>query len=236
MIRAFALSASLLLAAPVGAQTDVVETRDGAPRSQATHLFEIRDGGLWLDGRALPASAVPAGLDLSGIVTQMEYTPPLAPVVEVDGEPYVFEDERLIAFAASSRPNRAVYILGETVVAPQQVSADRLEPVVQEAYRQRLSEADQALYAKMERERVLESEALVLASRTRRTPAGPSRDALVAELRDRLDAIFRLKQEIRREEVARVDAEVRALRAVLDEREAMHGEIIEHRLRELIGE
>ena len=52
----------------------------------AARLFEIRDGRLWMDGRQLPPDAIPPGLDLTGVMLQLELVGPVIPVVEVDGE------------------------------------------------------------------------------------------------------------------------------------------------------
>lgn len=227
------LFALLALAAPSRAQEGF---RAAGAAEPVQHVFEIADGLLHLDGRTLPTDAIPPGVDLRGIGVSLEYSGPVTPVVEIDGEPYVLENERLIPFAASSKANSAVYIMGDVTVAPETAPAERLAPAVDAAYMQRLSEADRALYDKVEHERALELGADALAARIRAMPEGPDRDGLVARLRERLAQAFDLKHEIRREEITRAEDDLRALRAVLDERDAMRGDIVERRLRHLLGE
>ena len=211
------------------------EAPRGAEMAPASRLFEIHDGKLWLDGRALPDSAIPDGVDLSGVMMQLELVGPVTAVVEADGVLFVLEDERLVPFSASSKAGNPVYILGRTVVAPEAAPADRLEPVVKEAYRRQLSAGDHALYAKMQREAELEAEILTLARRARGTAPDTAYNALADDLKNRLRALFRLKQEIRREELDRAEDELGALRATLSEREAMREEIVTHRFHELMG-
>ena len=243
MTRPLVLAAlAFLLAAPLRAQESnrrealVGEAPRSTEQAPAARLFEIRGGRLWLDGRALPPSAIPDGLDLSGVMMQVELVGAVTPVVEVDGVPYVLDGERLVPFAASSKTGTPLYIMGQTAVSPSAASADRLEPVVEEAYRRQLSAADQALYAKMQQESQLEAEIVALARQARGLPPGPEYDALTADLRARLRALFDLKHEIRREELDRADSELRSLRAVLAERESMRAQIIEHRFHELMGD
>ncbi|MEM6326601.1 MAG: hypothetical protein AAF791_05730 [Bacteroidota bacterium] len=238
---AFAALAVLLVSGvasaqePVRTQSLLAEPAVGAEMAPAARLFEIRNGRLWLDGRALPASSVPAGLDLSGIVWQLELVGSVTPAIAVDDEWYVLERERLVPYDSSAKANHPVYILGETVVEAGSAPVDRLESVVDEAYRRQLSDADRALYEKIQDERRLESEIARIARRARALLPGPDRNALETELRDRLGVLFDLKQEIRREELTRAESEIRALRAVLDERATMRDDVITHRYHELLG-
>ncbi|HLA64414.1 MAG TPA: hypothetical protein VK610_08285 [Rhodothermales bacterium] len=254
-------------AAPPG--TSAPESDTGAART-----LEIRAGALWLDGRRLPASSVPAGLDLNGLAMAVQFSGPVTPVVEIDGVAYMLEGERLVRFDQSSRAGDQVYFLGE----PQQVfpdapppaaesasgfgavspaRTDRAMPANQEmarartpvadaddaelreageaAYMRDLSASDRALYEKMRREAELEEHSLALAGQIRATPEGAERDSMVEELRTTLETAFDLKQEIRAEEIARAESQVAELRRMLRIRAERKGQIIDHRLRELVG-
>ena len=216
MIRLAVLSALVLLAPPALAQEPAPAERQevsGIQQQRArvpnARLFEIHSGRLWLDGEALPPEAVPEGLDISGTTMWMQFSGAGTPVVNLDGVPYVLEDERLVPFESS---------------------------VVNDAYRRQLSDADQELYSKLQREVRLEGEIRSLARRARSLAPGDEYDALVGELRKRLADLFDLKHEIRVEELDRAEDEIRELRGLLSDRASMRDKIVDHRLRELVGE
>lgn len=245
MIRFLALAAlAPLMAGSVRAQEPaslraqqqlIGEPTERAGMAPAARVFAIRDGRLWLDGRPLPADAIPDGLDLSGVTWEMELVGAATPAVEVDGVWFVLEHEKLVPYEASEKAGKPVYVMGTALVQPESATADMLEPVVDQAYLRQLSDADRALYDQLHEERRLEVEVQRIARRVRALPPGAEYDALAAELRDGLAALFDLKQDIRRAELTRAESELRALRAVMGERETMRGEIIEHRFHELMG-
>ena len=242
--RAFASVLAALLAAPLAAQPATPLTPAAQRTSADGHLLEIRDGAVHLDGVALP-DAVPAGLDLSGMTLALDYSGPITPVVEVDGQAYVLERRRLVRFEESARAGERVYVLGEARsetaadAAAMDASAmddDQLAQMSEEVYMRELAERDRALYARMQHESELEASVESLATRVRRTDAGPERVRLRGELRTRLSELFTLKQQIRREEVVRAQAELGAMQALLDVRDAQHEAIVDGRLRGLVGE
>ncbi|HEX8298955.1 MAG TPA: hypothetical protein VF594_07300 [Rubricoccaceae bacterium] len=202
------------------------------------HLLEIRDGGIHLDGVQL-VDAVPDGLDLTGLALTLDYSGPITPVVEVDGQAYVLENGRLVRFEESMRAGERVYVVGEAQEVPMDVSAmddERIALVSQEAYRRELAERDRALYGRMQEEHALETRVDALAAQFRRMPPGADKTRLRAELRSRLGELFVIKQANRREEVDRAQAELDGLRQQLDARDAQQEAIIERRLRRLCGE
>ena len=244
MIRFLASAAlALLLAGPVHAQQPIPvrgqnligEPTERAAMAPAARVFSIRDGQLWLDGRALPASAIPEGVDLSGVMMEIELVGSVTPAVEADGTWYVLEHETLVPYEASEKAGETVYVMGTSVVQPESAPADMLEPVVDEAYLRQLSDADRVLFDRLHEERRLETEVQRIARRARALPPGAEHDALAAELRERLAALFDLKQAVRVAELDRAEAELRALSAVMSEREVLRSEIIEHRFHELMG-
>lgn len=210
-----------------------------AAQTEAVHTFEVRDGEVWLDGKHLP-DAVPDGLDLAGLTAgPLEYSGPVSPVLEVDGAAYVFEDGRLVPLGASSRPDRGVYILGETAVDPRaaaEMPPDRMAPVVEAAYVQDVASRNEALYARMRQEAEMEAEVLVLAGRVRAMPAGPERTARRDELEALLSDLLSLKHEIRAEEIAVAADRIEAARRGLQARREAHDAIVEGRLQELVGD
>ena len=215
--------------APVRTNALLAEPVEGARMAPPARLFEIRGGHLWLDGRRLSDEATPAGLDLRGIDWSFELVGPVTPVLEVDGELFVLQRERLIPFESSEKAGAPVYFLAEAE------PVDSVEPRVDEAYLNQLSEADRSLYEQLQTEMRLEAEIEHMAHRASGLAPGTERDQMEAELRARLAALFDLKQEIRRQELSRAESEIRALRAVLDERQTMRDEVISLRLGELLG-
>ena len=236
-LLAFLLAAAPLVAASpeVAAQTTPVSATGSVPQG---HLLEIRDGTVRLDGAVL-ADAAPDGLDLTGLTMELEYSGPITPVVEVDGQAYVLEGHRLVRFEDSTRAGERVYVLRAAQPDGMPVGAmddDRLALVSEEAYLRELAERDRALYERMQNERALERHVDDLAQRVRRAPVGPERAQLRETLRGRLSDLFGLKQQIRREEVSRAQAELDTVRGLLDERDAQHHAIVDERLRGLCGD
>lgn len=216
---------ALAVAAAPGAQTGT------------THTFQVRDGAVYLDGRLLP-DAVPDGLDLSGMGTGLlEFSGPVTPVIEVDGQVYVLQNGRLVTLEASGQSDESVYILGDVAPdVPQNLSEDRVMPVVEAAYMREVAARNEALFAKMQRERRMEAEALQLAARIRTLPDGAERTQLREDLRRQLSAILALKHEVQAEELALAATRLDALRDRLADREARHDALVEGRLRQLIGQ
>jgi hypothetical protein len=170
------------------------------------------------------------------MVLALDYSGPITPVIEVDGQAYVLEGGRLVRFQDSSRAGERVYVVGEAQPDVRAMDDDRLALVSQEAYLRELAERDWALYMKMQHEQVLERNVHDLGQRVRALTPGTDRTRLRDELRTRLSELFSLKQQIRREEVDRAQAELDAVRALLDERDAQHDAIVDGRLRGLCGE
>ena len=209
----------------------------GRAQSGTTHTFQIRDGEVYLNGRHL-RSAVPDRLDLSGMGTGLlEFSGPVAPVIEVDGQVYVLQDERLVPLEASDTPDQSVYFLGGVSPdAPANLAEDRVTPIVEAAYMRDVAARNRALYEKMQHAERLEAEALRLAAQVRALPDGDERARLRERLRERLSDVLALKHEVQREELALAQGRLDALRARLDEREGQHDSMVDARLRELAGQ
>lgn len=210
-----------------------------AAQTEVVHTFEVRDGHVYLDGQHLP-DAVPEGLDLAGLVTApLEFSGPIKPVLEVDGVAYVLEDERLVPLDESSRSGRGVYILGDVTPDPQAASAlpeERVTPILEAAYMRGVASRNEGLYDRMRQEVALEGEVQELAARVRALPAGPERARGRTELRRLLSDLLSLKHEIRAEEIAVAEQQLDAARRGLVDRHNHHDDIVDGRLRELVGD
>lgn len=218
----------------------VLAAGTAAQAQDIVHTFQVVDGEVHLDGRHLPG-AVPASLDLSGLATGvLEFSGPVAPVIRVDGQAYVLENEVLVPLDESSRAGQGVYILGDLGPDPKNLASlpeSRLTPIVEAAYMRDVEAADESLYSKMREEQGMEAEALDLTRRIQRLPAdSDDRDRLREELRALLSDVLALKHEIRREELALAQTRLDAARDRLAERERNHDAIVNLRLLELTGQ
>ena len=228
-LRRFALA---LLALAV---STVAQAQDAA-----VHTFQVVGGEVHLDGRHLP-DAVPESLDLSGLATGvLEFSGPVAPVLRVDGQAYVLENDVLVPLDESSRAGQGVYIMGDLGPDPEHLKnlpASRLTPIVEAAYMRDVEANDESLYSKMRTEQTMETEALGLTRRLHRLPGdSDERGRLREELRGLLSDILALKHEIRREELALAQRRLDAARDRLAERERNHNAIVNLRLLELAGQ
>ena len=96
---------------------------------------------------------------------------------------------------------------------------------------------NEQLHERLMQERAMEAESQALAARIRALPEdSPEREALTAELRQKLEEIFSMKEENRRRETEQLEKELSKLRDQLQKREQSREQIIDRRLKELIGE
>ncbi|WP_412060884.1 hypothetical protein [Rubrivirga sp. IMCC45206] len=232
MTRLLAAIALALVSIAAGAQTDA--------SAETVHVFEVRDGHVYLDGRHL-ANAVPPGLDLTGLMTApLEFSGPILPVLEIDGTAYVLEDERLVPMDESRRPDRGVYILGDAVAAaPEAVvemAPEAVTPIVEAAYMREVATRNGPLFEQMQREQAAEAEVNDLAARVRALPLGAERARLRAQLRGAISELLAFKHETRDQEIAEAEERLANARRALDARRTYHDDIVDLRLRELVGD
>lgn len=199
-------------------------------QTPGSRTFQVIDGQVHLDGRVLP-NAVPPSLDLSGFATGvLEFSGPVSPVVRVDDQVYVLENEKLVPMDESSQAGQGVYILGD-------ISEEQMTPVVEAAYMRDVEQTDGSLYSKMQAERAMEAEALRLTERFHRLPPdSEERDRLRDQLRGLLSNVLELKHQVRREELDLAQSRLEAARSALDAREENHDAIVTRRLRDLTGQ
>ena len=234
------LALAFLSTALLGSVTPALAQGGAGDRAEAAaevHLLEIRDGRIWHDGQLLPEAELPGTLADDGLSLTFEYAGPVTPALALNGRLYALEGEELVELDRAELAERpqAYALVPELVVNTVPVS-ERAAPVsAEEAYLKTLSEHDRALYERLMREREMVSEAHRLAYSYRRAPDDAVRTRLGGQLRAKLEAMFELKQENRREEIRQVEYLLEALRTQLQERQAMKNEIIDRRMRELTG-
>ena len=223
MIRSVLVAGLLLLTPLASAQETNV------------HVLSIQNGVLAFDGRVLP-NAAPPTLDLRGLDMEYEYSGPVTPVIAIDGQAYVFENSRLVPFEQSTRSGERIYALGEPMADPNALQEAQMVQLGEAAYLQEVAERDENLYRRITQEQAMEEEAMRQADQIRRMPPGPQRDAARESLRALLSELLQIKDGNRREELARAQERLDAVRSQLDLREAMHADIVDARLRSLCGE
>jgi len=239
-----------LLSTPVlQAQEEERPASAAADEDVQVRILEIRDGDVKLDGRVLPTGNLPGGLHLGGIDMIYHFSGPVTPVLEIDGEVYVLDGDRLIRMEDAA-PNRAnVYFLGQpemnapippvtsvgAALAGSQVASDDLQHAGEDAYLRQLSSRDRTLYDQIQHEQSLELETYRLAAEFRQAPDQEEQSQIEDALRDMLSESFELKQQIRADEIGQAASQIGELRRLLDERSARKEQIIERRLRELTG-
>ena len=222
--RLTALAALLACACAPSAQTDTV------------HTFQIRDGAVFFDGRHL-RDALPRDLDLRGQETRvLEFSGPVTPVIEIDGRAYVLEGERLVLLSESSLAGQGVLLSEPAPDVVGDMPDDRVTPIVQEAYMRGVASQNSELYDRMRREHDMEGEVMSLAARVQALSPGAPRRALRDQLRGLLSDLLALKHEIRALEITVAEQQIEAARRSLSYREGHHDEIVDTRLRELVGE
>jgi len=94
---------------------------------------------------------------------------------------------------------------------------------------------NQNLYTLLVREWRMDREAEALALEIRRFPNGEVRTNRIAELRQKINEIFDLKQQNRRREIRQIEKELAALHERLRKRETFRDRLIKERLADLIG-
>lgn len=227
MIRLLAIAALVFVTALASsAQTEPV------------HTFQVRDGAIYLDGQLVP-NAIPEGLDLTGEHTQvMEFSGPIMPVVEVDGQAYVFENRRLVLLSESSQAGQGVYLRSDALADPEMVAEmpeERMMPIVEEAYMRDVATRNSELFDRMQRGRLMEIEVQRRVEQIVAMEPGAERRGLERDLRGLLSDLLTLKHQIRAQEIEIAGDRLDAARRSLAEREAHHDDIVDGRLRELIG-
>lgn len=240
--RYLTLALLVAFAAPTVLAQNPAPQSDRADADTGSHELTILEGKVYLDGRPLPPENLPDGLDLTGIPPySYSFTWPLKPVLEIDGVVYVLQDEQLRILAETDLADSQVYFLGEpdleraAAPPPPEMSEPQLARMSEAAYLQQLSSRDRSLYDQIRTEQALERETLRLALQIKRSTNEDERSRLEGALRRMLDESFELKQGIRADEIEQAEAQIIELRRLLGERQARKAQIIERRVRELIG-
>ncbi len=215
----------------------------GSPAAaQQTRTLDIRDGTVYVDGRAVADEQLPAGLNLDGVNAHYQFVGIQRPVVELSGQLVAIADSGLTAVtdADVQSTNAAVVMQGGTARAgsAQPVAGDdaaERERSAQQQYLRDVQQSSRELYERLQRERRMGQEAQDLARVIRMLPEGEAREAKTDTLRAMLNRIFEIKQENHRREIERLQRKIQELQRRLQKRSEMRQPMIEHRLQQLVS-
>jgi len=171
----------------------------------------------------------------------------LEPMLRKDGQQsklmqqYVFElkenARQLDELGASLSQRQAQDLINQVRIQTEQAEqfARELPYLQMQAYLYDIEQQDTLLYRRLLNEFELERETQRLAALVLSQPDGKERTLRRTELRELLEHIFELKQENRRSEIEQLETQLTELQRLLAKREAVKNQIVERRLRELIG-
>ncbi len=104
-----------------------------------------------------------------------------------------------------------------------------------QSYLSGVRQYNQNLYTLLVHEWRMDREAEALALKIRRLPNGEERTNRIAQLRQKINEIFDLKQQNRRREIRQIETELAALHERLRKRETFRDRLIDQHLADLIG-
>ena len=216
-------------------------------QAQAARTLTIQEGTVFIDGQQVDPGALPPSLSVEGMNAQYRFSGIQRPVVELNGAFYAIGDSLEPVHANDvERQGSLVYFRGGgSELSTQQVQqraasaqADQMSrrQEMERQYVEELRQRNKQLYERLMRERQMEYETRALAQRVRQLPEGEERAQMLDSLRTTLNDIFDLKQENRQREVQQLQARLEELQRRLEKREEMRTEMIDQRIRQLIGE
>jgi len=211
--------------------------------AQEARTLTIQDETVYIDGRALPSSSLPASINLDGVQAHYRFLGIQQPVVEIGGQLYAVSDSLEPVSEQEARRRDASVILQGGVRQQQALRSSPSAPSggtagLRQAHQQYLKELQKhshSLYERIMRERRMEAETRELARTIRLLPEGAERQTQIDTLRATLNKIFELKQENRLREIEQLQNQIVDLQRSLQKRERMREEMIDRRMSQLIG-
>lgn len=77
--------------------------------AQTTRTLAIRDGGVYIDGRAVPRDQLPASLDVRGVVASYSFSGDLKPILDLNGVLYTLDGATLREAGLPAKGQAAVF-------------------------------------------------------------------------------------------------------------------------------
>lgn len=208
--------------------------------AQQTHTLNIRDGTVYVDGQPLAEDQLPDSLDLQGVRASYRFLGVQRPVVELKGRLFAVDDGLTPVTEEEVREERASVVLGGGATqprapqTPQTATTSASSGSEASPYLDAVQRSSRELYERLLHERQMEKSARDLARTIRLLPNGEERRTKIDTLRAMLEDIFEIKQENRRQEIQRLQQQIRELQKNLQKREQMRDRMIDRHLRQLI--
>nr|BCX00786.1 MAG: hypothetical protein KatS3mg041_0832 [Bacteroidota bacterium] len=207
-------------------------TCTGSLWAQSANL-EIRGGRVFINGRELSQQDLPQGFDpsrLDGLRIQVRGRDTYGVLVDPSGKQWIFTPEGQL------RPSREAGVRAQLIPLPWPGIPDAEEEIGLAAQRARL----QAWEAQMQ---ALEVQLENLLARYRNVLGQPytpritpeQRQALEARLRSYLEELFELQQRMYEQQIQTLRQELERVSRSLEERKQRRQQIIERRLRDILG-
>lgn len=202
--------------------------------AQQTRTLTIHNGQVIIDGRTIPADALPDGLRVEGLEAQYRFVGIAHPVVELNGSLYAVNDG-LEPVSKPEARGQSVIVQGTPQQAARPAEASPSPPQsAQQAYLQEMERRSRDLYRRLKREQAMEGDAQERARLIRVLPDGPERDVQIDSLRAALQRIFELKQDNRRREIEYLQQQIQEIQRRIQKRERMREAMIQHRMQHLV--
>jgi len=226
---------------------------------QMVRTLVIRDNQVLIDGREVARNHMPANLALDGISFSYSFIGVEMPVVTIGDQLFAIQKDRLQSIESRDQyravlshqksmeravrqakgwivdSDRGEYYTfqGERLEANEAVP--RLLSEANALYLEDLQKQNISLFAKLSSERELELEAEFLSIAARQARSKEDRDKHVRDLKEKLNVIFELKQQNRRDEITQFKAQLEQLRHRVERRDELKQKIIKDRVARLTG-
>ena len=220
----------------------------------------IKDSQVLIDGRRVDPGELPSAVQLDGISVSYSFIGVDMPVVTIGERLYAVQESRLALIDSSDQyrsiqaqhkrrdydarnakgwivdSNRGEYYTFQGERLETYEAVPRLLNEANALYLEELQKQNQVLYARLTHERELEHQAEFLVIAVRRASTAEERAQHSQALTKKLEDIFELKQQNRRDEIAQFEAELNRLKARVEKREELKDQIIEKRAATLTGD
>lgn len=228
---------------------------------QMVRTLVIKDNQVLIDGREVAQNHMPATMTFDGISVSYSFIGIEMPVVTIGDQLFAIQKDRLQSIESRDQyravfafPNqrglewaahkskgwivdsdRGEYYTFQGERLETKEAVPRLLSEANALYLEDLQKHNNLLFTKLSSERGLEVEAEYLAIAARGAQSEEDRKKHVLDLTEKLQAIFELKQQNRRDEIAQFEAELQKLRRRVEKRDELKQRIIEERVARLTG-
>lgn len=255
--RSFVILALIAAMSIAATPWDLKAQEDAVPM---VRTLVIKDNQVLIDGQPVSGDVLPLNIDLDGLSVSYSFIGVQSPVVTLGDQLFAVEKDRLQPI--ESRAEYQSFVSQQQREAPdakdargwivdsnrgeyytfqgERLEADEAVPrILNEAntlYLEDLQRQNQVLFSRLSHEQELERQAEYLARAARLAQTAEERQKHREALTSKLDEIFELKQQNRRDEIAQFEAELEQLKQRVEKRAQLKDQIIERRVQRLVGD